>query len=98
MGDYLTFKKMITPIIIQILFWLAVIGIILAGLWIIVQGLMTMAKGSYLVAIGLGQSVGGFVILIFGPVVARIYAEILVVLFRINEPLTEISKSLANRP
>lgn len=94
MGDYLTFKKMITPIIIQVLFWLAAVVIVLAGLLSIFGGLVTMTKGSFQVGLGIGQAVAGFIILIFGPIVVRIYAEILVVIFRINETLTEISQSL----
>ncbi|MCP1728185.1 hypothetical protein J2T60_002185 [Natronospira proteinivora] len=32
MQEYLTFKKMITPAFIQIIFWIGVAGIVIAGL------------------------------------------------------------------
>lgn len=37
MGDYLSFKKMITPILIRVAFWLGVIGSVGAGVLIIVD-------------------------------------------------------------
>ena len=32
MGDFLKFRKMITPVIIQILFWIGAAGMVIAGL------------------------------------------------------------------
>jgi hypothetical protein len=80
MGDFLRFETMITPVLIQILFWLgAVVSIVI--------GIMAFAFGAsdnhQNVAIGLG-----FIIL--GPIVLRIYAEILIIVFRINDHLRHI--------
>jgi hypothetical protein len=77
MGDFLRFETMITPILIQIIFWIAVIVSVILGILSIVNG------GENSVAIGLA-----FIIL--GPIVARIYAEILIVIFRINDHLRHI--------
>src|SRR5580700_7162618 len=72
MGEYLSFKKLITPTVIQLLFWVAVfINTIEAlfdsgGLW---QGLLE---------------------LILGPILIRIFCEGLIVVFEINNTLTEI--------
>ena len=77
MGDFLRFETMITPILIQILFWLAVIVVVIAGIFIIISG----SENS--LAVGLG-----FIIL--GPIAARIYSEILMVIFRINDHLRHI--------
>ena len=77
MGDFLRFETMITPILIQILFWLAVIISVIVGI-------VTIASGrEHGVAAGLA-------IIILGPIGARIYAEILIILFRINDHLRQI--------
>lgn len=85
--DFLTFKKMITPVIIQILFW------ILAGLSIIV-GLVAIVSGASSNFGGGAQVFGGLLLLVLGPIAVRVYCEILIVVFRMNETLTEIRNSL----
>ena len=87
MKDFLEFRTMITPIIIQIIFWLGVAACIVMGLIFIVAGIKYDAR----------SGVAGFAILILGPVVVRIYCEILIVIFRINENLTEIKDNLEER-
>lgn len=85
--DFLTFKKMITPAIIQVLFW------ILAGLAIIL-GLIGIVNGATSSFGGGSQVLGGLMLLVLGPVAVRVYCEILIVLFRMNATLTEIRNSL----
>jgi len=71
--DYIQFRKMITPIIIQVVFWIVVALCLIGGL------------------IQLTQSpLAGIALILFGPVVARIYAELLIVLFEINNALQDI--------
>ncbi len=84
--DFLTFRKMITPIIIQIVFWLGVVLVIIAGLINIVQG-STHRYGS-------GEQVLlGVLMMLLGPLVVRIYCEILILFFRMNSTLTDIRKN-----
>ena len=78
MGDFLRFEVMITPILIQILFWIAVAGTVIIGIAMI----FTTRD-----APGIGA---GVLVIIFGPIVARIYAELLIVLFKINDHLRRI--------
>ena len=78
MGDFLRFEVMITPILIQILFWIAVAATVITGIAMI----FTTRD-----APGIGA---GVLVIIFGPIAARIYAEILIVLFRINDHLRRI--------
>ncbi len=78
---------MITPIIIQIIFWIGVALCIIFGVSIILVGSR----------FGNGGPVYGLLLLIFGPVVVRIYCEILIIFFRINETLTEIKHTLDER-
>ncbi|HUU62703.1 MAG TPA: DUF4282 domain-containing protein [Dehalococcoidia bacterium] len=88
MGDFLTFRRMITTIIIQIVFWLGLIGIIGWGVFIIID-----ANDSYYGWEWEGV-VAGVLTLILGPIIWRVYCEILILLFRMNETLTDIRKIL----
>ncbi len=92
MKEFITFKRMLTPILIQIVFWLAVIVLVIGGLVTAVIGLTQM--GGRNMAGALGTVVGGIAMMVFGPLVARIYAEILIVIFRINETLTDLTETL----
>jgi hypothetical protein len=84
MDDYLTFRKMITPIIIQVVFWIGAVLIALIALWQIFSGATANYGGGSLVLKGL-------VFLLLGPLFWRIFCELLIVIFRINDTLTEIA-------
>lgn len=77
MNEYLHFDKMITPTVVKSLFWLFVVGIVIAAI-------VTMFNSFW----------QGLAILVFGPLLVRIYAEMLLVLFQMNNNLTEIKNSL----
>ena len=79
MGEYLTFRKMITPVFIQVIFWVVVAAIVIAAL----------------VQIANDSAVGGILLLLLGPLGARIYAEILIVIFRINDNVAGIRQGKA---
>ena len=83
MGDFLAFRKMLTPIIIQILFWLGLLACIVGGLGAIVVGLIHMDRTPELIGFGA-------LAVILGPLVVRIYCEWLILFFRMNDTLTEI--------
>jgi hypothetical protein len=74
MSEYLSCRRMITPVFIQIIFWIAVVGIVILAIG-------QMANG---------HAVGGVLTLIFGPLGVRIYAEILIVIFRIQDDVAAI--------
>jgi hypothetical protein len=76
MGDFLRFETMITPAVIQVVFWIAVVIAVIAGIVQIAHG-------------GVGI-ITGLLTIIFGPIVARIYCEILIIFFRINDHLRAI--------
>jgi hypothetical protein len=84
-SDFLSFRKMVTPIIIQIIFWLGVLIAIIFGIVSIVYGVIRSDVPTLLY---------GLLVLILGPLVVRIYCEILILFFRINETLTEISNKI----
>ena len=87
MRDFLAFRTMITPVIIQILFWVGVVVSIIFGIGYILIGSRYNSAGP----------VYGVMLIIFGPLVVRIYCEILIIFFRINETLTEIKHDLEDR-
>lgn len=90
MEDFLNFKKMITPLIIKILFWAGVVLVVLAGLLSIING----AGSSYG---GGAQVLTGLLMILLGPVVVRIYCELLIVIFSVNDTLTEIKNILKEK-
>ena len=79
MEDFLKFKKMITPTIIQFVFWIGVFVVIIAGIFMLRE-----------------EVAAGIMMIVLGPLFIRIYAELLIVVFKINENLNEINNSLAD--
>jgi NADH:ubiquinone oxidoreductase subunit 6 (subunit J) len=88
MSDFWSFRTMVTPVIIQILFWVGAILCLIVGGIMIIYGATEFNKGQ---AQYLWTGVGIFLL---GPLVVRLYCEILIVFFRINETLTEIKHAL----
>lgn len=66
---------MIVPVIIQVLFILGVIAMVGIGMIVLLR---------------LHHTAEGIGIMLFGPLVARIYAEIAIVIFRINDSLADL--------
>jgi hypothetical protein len=90
MEDFLKFRKMITPVIIQVLFWVGVAGSVISALVIMAMSFSSSGGGA-------AQFLGGLVMLVVGPVVVRIYCELLILFFRMNETLTDIKNGLAKK-
>jgi len=88
MSDFWAFRTMVTPVIIQILFWVGVIVCIISGLVMIGMGVKT--PGEYLI-------LKGVLLALLGPLGVRVYCEILIIFFRINETLTEIKHTLEHQ-
>ncbi len=88
MSDFWAFRTMVTPVIIQVLFWVGVIVCIIAG--VVMIGMGIKLPGDQLV-------LKGVLLAILGPLGVRVYCEILIVFFRINETLTEIKHTLEGR-
>lgn len=77
-GDVLAFRKMITPTIIQIIFWLGVVACLISGLGTMVS-----------LPFGLGV-IPGLLILVLGTLGVRIWCELIILAFRIYDTLQEI--------
>ena len=85
--EYLTFRKMITPIIIQVLFWIGTAGFVLFGLVMTVLGATARYGGGATVLLGL-------LCLTLGPLYVRITCELLILFFKMQESLTDIRSEL----
>ena len=81
--DLFFFDEMLTPKVITILYWLAL-------LYAVVTGLNEMFAGDKMT---FAKFTGGLGVIIGGVVAARIGSELLIVVFKINENL----QSLASR-
>ena len=88
MRDFWAFRTMVTPVIIQILFWIGAILCLITGAIMVIYG---ASRGYW------GQEHyiwKGGLLFVLGPLGVRIYCEILMIFFRINETLTEIKHTL----
>jgi hypothetical protein len=80
MNDYLTFRKMITPVVIQVVFWLGALAFVIGGIG-------TMFAGPY------GGFWKGLIVLVFGTLFWRIWCELVIVFFSMNDSLKQIRES-----
>ncbi|MFZ5642090.1 MAG: DUF4282 domain-containing protein [Bacillota bacterium] len=90
MSDFLSFRKMITPVFIQIIFWISVMICVISGLVMIVTGAGARYGGG-------GQVLSGLITIFIGPLFVRVYCEILILFFRMNETLTDIKNEIMKR-
>jgi hypothetical protein len=86
MSDFWSFRTMVTPVIIQILFWIGAIICLIGGGIMIFFGISHTGQTPYIWK--------GVLLFFLGPLAVRVYCEILIVLFRINETLTEIKHAI----
>lgn len=98
MVDFLVFRKMITPALVQIIFWILVFSSAWAGLRYLQGGADHLLKGlpawpSFDFFLP-SPAVLFFVII---PLVTRIFCECLILFFRMNSTLTDIRKNTTYR-
>ena len=77
-NDFLTFRRMLSPILITGVFWASIFICILIGVYDLFNA-------------GIFK---GLAIIFFGPFIIRLICESLIIFFRINETLTEIKNKL----
>jgi hypothetical protein len=87
LGDLFQWERFVTPTVIKVFYWLAVVISILLGLAGVVSALTTMVYNPF----------GGVIFLVLsllaavmGVVMSRIAAEFVLIVFRINEHLGAI--------
>ena len=85
--DLFQWERFITPSIIKVFYWLAVIMAVLAGLQAIFAGLGLLFASPIAGVIAI---IGGILVAVIGIIFARIGAEFILIVFRINEHLGAI--------
>lgn len=78
MRDVLFFDSMLTPKIITLVYWLLLIVVLFSGIGMMIAG-------------GFGSFIMGLFTLLAGAVGARIWCELLIVLFKINENMKKVA-------
>ena len=74
MKDFLNYKYMITPGILKILSYIAMVGCVIAGIFT-----------------AFVEPVSGIGMIVLGPIVARIYTELMLVIFEIHSELKSLN-------
>jgi hypothetical protein len=85
--DLFQWERFITPQIIKVFYWLAVLLAVLYGLTGVFSGILLMAVNPFS---GVIMIVGSLISVLIGVLVARIVAEFVLITFRINEHLGAI--------
>jgi uncharacterized protein DUF4282 len=88
MGDFLAFRKMITPVVVQVIFWLGVIACVGTGLLI-----LSGSSSSLVAATPVSPQIVGILFLVVGPLLIRFYCELLIVLFRMYDSMRAIERN-----
>ncbi len=89
MRRFFRFEKMMTPVLVEVFFWLLTCVSILVGVAFIVRWGLEFVTYGY----GAEFILLGCLLCIVGPVIARIWAELVIVVFKIHETLVEIRDS-----
>ena len=76
MKEFLNYKYMITPGVLKILSYVAMVGCIIAGMFTLFV-----------------EPISGIGMIVLGPIVTRVYTELMLVIFEIHSEL----KSLNNK-
>lgn len=74
----LFFDEMLTPSLIRLAYWLLLVFVF----W---QGLLKIFSG------GFGSFVSGLIVIVLGAILARVAAELVMVLFKINENIQKVA-------
>jgi hypothetical protein len=86
-SDLFQWERFVTPTVIKVFYWLAVVLSVLLGLASALSSLVTMAINPFVGMLLLISSVLGA---LMGIVLSRIVAEFVLIVFRINEHLGAI--------
>ena len=81
MNDFLSFRKMITPMAIQVLFWIGVAASTILGI--------TRLATSYGAAAAV---INGLLVLFLGPIVVRVICELIMMQFGIHRAILALEK------
>jgi len=95
LGKLLDFEEMFAPKVLKLMYWLSMAAVILSsGLGILGGAVQMLSGGSYRFEQGIIVLISGAVTLVLGPIVVRVYFELLMLIFRIYDKLCEISEKV----
>lgn len=83
MKNVLFFDNMLTPKIITFVYWLLLVSIVIGGFASMFAGYA---------GFGFGKFIRGLIFIGMGAIGARIWCELLIVLFKMNEALQELRR------
>ena len=83
MKDFFNFRKLIAPVLIQIIFWVAAVSAVLGGLIVLIDAATNYYRFW-------AQFIPGMLLLVLGPVVARLWAEFMTVVFRTAQNVSDM--------
>lgn len=92
-SKYISFDEMITPVIIKIVFWIGVAASVIFGLITAFSGLAVMFS-PYGGFEGFMMFLGGLLTIVLGVLGVRIYCELLIVFFKMQESLVSINSKI----
>ena len=91
----LNFDKMITPVIIKILFYIGIALAVIGGLVVLFGGIVSAFQQNS-VGPAIGGLLGGPLVAVLGILMARVYSELLIVVFEIHQNLVEIKNKMVD--
>ncbi|MFT3763458.1 MAG: DUF4282 domain-containing protein [Pseudoxanthomonas sp.] len=87
--DLFFFDAMVTPKIITFIYWVLLAGSAISGLVLLSKGFGVMKWSGFA---GFGMVVAAPLLAVLSALISRVYCEILIVLFKINEALQDIRR------
>lgn len=81
LGDFLSFRYLITPPLVQVIY-------VLGAILVTIGGLLTMVGTT-----GRPEVLSGLLIIVFGNLIWRVYMELVMLLFRINDGIQGIERN-----
>ena len=83
--NLLFFDAMLTPKFITLIYWIGLIGVVFSGLGaIFFMGFQYVTFGGF---------IRGLLIIVGGAIAVRVWCELMIVLFKINENVQKIANS-----
>ena len=98
--EFAGFRWMVSPVLIRGSFWVGSVLCVVFGIYLMCKGMYDGTRDHYYYASRAGMLAdifSGLGIMVLGPVVLRVYAEFLIVVFRIHDALNHIQDTLENR-
>lgn len=87
MRNWLYFDAMVTPKIITFIYWVMLAVSAISGLVLLFKGFGAMKWNGFA---GFGMVVAAPILVALSALMARVYCEVMIVLFKINEALQDI--------